>query len=189
MQQNMNQRLARLRGSLKAEEPGARGLERVARNPGCQRLRAITMAGVTPAGIVKQVYREDPREGQSPFAIGAGNQFERQLYDDDAARLLELYRRQNILSAEENRVVDVPSTVGGRANPDTMRRRRELTDQLFFMKLRGDPQAPQLVLHPRVPVTFLGVPHGTEPDALVAADADLFYRPIEVKSYPDRGGK
>src|SRR5215207_545349 len=84
MQQNVSQRLARLRGSLRAEAPGARGLERVARNPACQRLLAITSAGLTPAGIVKQVYREDPREGQSPFAIGAGNQFERELYDEDA---------------------------------------------------------------------------------------------------------
>jgi hypothetical protein len=189
MQQHTNQRLARLRGSLRAEAPGARGLERVARNPACQRLRAITTAGVTPAGVVKQVYREDPREGQSPFAISAGNQFEHLLYEDEAARLLELYQRQANLPPPDNRVVDVPTAVGGRATPTTMRKRRELTDQLFLQKLQGDPQAPNLILHPRVPVSFLEVPHDTEPDALVAADADRFYRPVEVKSYPDRGGK
>jgi PD-(D/E)XK nuclease superfamily len=42
---------------------------------------------------------------------------------------------------------------------------------------------------PRVPVTLLGVPHDTEPDVLVASDADAFYRAVEIKSYPDRAGK
>ena len=39
----LEERLKRLRGSLPASEPGARGLERVARNPGCARLRTLTM--------------------------------------------------------------------------------------------------------------------------------------------------
>ena len=45
-------RLARLRGALPAENPGARGFERVARNPACQRLLALTLVGVTPATAV-----------------------------------------------------------------------------------------------------------------------------------------
>jgi hypothetical protein len=38
-------------------------------------------------------------------------------------------------------------------------------------------------------VQLLGIGHAIEPDVLVAADADRFYRPIEIKSYPDRAGK
>ncbi len=188
MTEDVSGRLARLRGSLEPEEPGSRGLERVARNPGCQRLRAITMVGLTPAGVVKQLYREDPREGQSPFAIGAGNRFERQLFADQAMRLLALYQQKGRLRASENRVVVIPELARG-VSREAMLRRRALTDDLFLRKLRGDPDAPNLIVKGRVPVPLLGVPHDTEPDALVAADDELFYRPVEVKSYPDRAGK
>jgi hypothetical protein len=44
---SIQDRVARLRGSIEAKEPGARGIERVARNPDCLRLRAITIAGMT----------------------------------------------------------------------------------------------------------------------------------------------
>jgi hypothetical protein len=38
-------------------------------------------------------------------------------------------------------------------------------------------------------VRFAGLDYQIEPDALVASDDDPFYRPVEVKSYPDRAGK
>jgi hypothetical protein len=73
MADNVTERIARLRGRLNAEEPGARGLERVARNPGCQRLRALTIAGVSPATAVGEVTVDLAREGQSPFALNFGS--------------------------------------------------------------------------------------------------------------------
>lgn len=181
-------RLARLRGSLAPEELGARGLERVARNPGCQRLRALTRVGITPATAVSDVYGDVAREGQSPFALAAGNGFERQLFERDAARLLELYREAGRLEANEIRIVNVSDRVPGRGQ-EMMARQKALTDTLFQSKLRRSADAPHLIVKPRVPIRLLGVDHGTEPDALVAADGDPFYRPVEIKSYPDRGGK
>src|SRR5207248_11075152 len=86
-------RLAALRGALPAEAPGARGIERAARNPGCQRLRALIMARVAPATAAQHVYGEAPREGQSPFALALGNSFERKLFEDGAAQFLALYRK------------------------------------------------------------------------------------------------
>jgi hypothetical protein len=83
-------RLARLRGSLSAEEPGARGLERVARNPECMCLRALTIIGITPGTAAERIYGESSHEGQSPFAIAIGNRFERTLIENGAAALLEL---------------------------------------------------------------------------------------------------
>jgi hypothetical protein len=80
-------RLARLRGRLPAEALGARGLERVARNPACRRLRALTLASVTPATAAAAVYGEPAPEGQSPFALGAGTRFERALFEDGAGPL------------------------------------------------------------------------------------------------------
>jgi len=181
-------RLARLRGSLLAEEPGARGLERVARNPGCQRLRALTMIGVTPATAMKTVYKEPDREGQSPFALAAGNRFERAVFENGAARLLELYRSAGRLTTAECKIVVVPELAPG-ATAATMARRRAETERLFQHKVRRDPRAPNIIVKARIPVALLGVPHDTEPDVLVAADSDAFYGPVEVKSYPDRAGK
>lgn len=182
------ERLARLRGSLAAEEPGARGLERVARNPACQRLRALAMVGITPATAVAKVYGETPREGQSPFALAAGNRFERQLFEGGATRLLELYRRAGHLGPTEDKVVIVPDKMSG-TGAAAMARRRALTEHLLRLKLAGDPSAPNIIVKPRLIVHLLGVDHDIEPDVLVAADGDPFYRPGEVKSYPDRGGK
>jgi hypothetical protein len=181
-------RQTRLRGSLDAEQLGARGLERMARNPACGLLKSLTMAGVSPAAIVSVVYGEPGREGQSPFAIGAGNQFEAGLFESGAARLLDLYRAQGRLSVTECRVADVPSLAPGTSRA-AMDRRHTLSDQLLRRKLAGDPNAPNLIVKPRLVVGLLGLEFNIEPDALVAADGEAFYTPIEIKSYPDRDGK
>lgn len=181
-------RLARLRGRLPAEEPGARGLERVARNPACQRLRALTMVGITPAAAITEAYGDPAREGQSPFALAAGNQFERYLFENGAARLLDLYRTNDRLTADECKVAIVPDLAPG-TRPQDMARRQALTDRFFRMKLARDPNAPNLIVKPRLPIWLVGVEHATEPDMLVAADAEPFYHPAEIKSYPDRDGK
>ena len=180
--------LTRLRGKLPAEEPGARGLEHLARNPGCQRLHALVMTGLSPATAMRDVYGDDPREGQSPFAIATGHTFERHLFDDQAQRLLTLYRDAGRLTESEARIAVVPDLVAGRG-PDAMRRRQELTRLLLRKKLRRDESAPHLIVKPRLSIRLLGVEHGIEPDALIASEQDPFYRVIEIKSYPDRGGK
>jgi hypothetical protein len=74
-------RLERLRGSLEPEEPGARGLERVARNPECGLLTALTIAGTTPATAAESAFGELAEEGQSPFALAMGNRFEKYRFD------------------------------------------------------------------------------------------------------------
>ncbi|MCC6630132.1 MAG: hypothetical protein IT340_22355 [Chloroflexi bacterium] len=181
-------RQARLRGALAADQLGARGLERTARNPACGLLKALTIAGLAPATVVAAVYGDPPREGQSPFALAAGNRFEAQLFDSGAARLLELYRGRGRLGVDECRVVSVPDAAPG-TTAAAMARRRTLTARLLRLKLDGDPAAPNLIIKPRLTVGLLGLDFTIEPDALVAADGDACYTPIEVKSYPDRDGK
>lgn len=193
----MEARLAELRGALAAEEPGARGIERVARNPACTRLKALTIASITPASAVKNVFGEAASEGQSPFALAAGNQFEGYLFESGAAKLLELYVRARRLEAQECKVVvvpdyDQPLQTGASKRQSIQRnmaQRRALTRKLLMMKLNGDAKAPNIIIKPRLSVSLLGVEHDVEPDALVAADSERFYRPVEVKSYPDRSGK
>jgi hypothetical protein len=181
-------RLARMRGRLPAEEPGARGIEQWGRNPHCQRLSALTLTGISPATALREVYREQVHEGQSPFAIAVGTTFERELLTQNAARLLDLYRTAGRLSLREARIVLIDEIVplGGRAAMD---RRRALTRKYLALKLQGDPRAPNIIVHGRLSVKLLGIDHDIEPDALVAANSDLFYRPVEIKSYPDREGK
>ena len=101
-------RIAALRGSLGPEEPGARGLERVARNPECMRLRALTIVGITPATAANRIYGEPAREEQSPFALALGNQFERSLFNNSAARSIQLYRDAGRLTTKECKVAIVP---------------------------------------------------------------------------------
>jgi hypothetical protein len=60
---------------------------------------------------------------------------------------------------------------------------------LFRLKLAGDQTSPHLIVKPRVPLRVLGGEADIEPDLLVAADSQQFYRPVEIKSYPDRAGK
>jgi hypothetical protein len=64
-----------------------------------------------------------------------------------------------------------------------------VTLALLERKLRGEPDAPHLIIHPRIQVTLLGRTCEIEPDALVASDSDTFYRVVEIKSYVDRRGK
>ncbi len=128
------------------------------------------------------------REGQSPFAMLLGQQFERQLLRNGAANLFALYRKLNHLTETEAKIVSVEELAPGASL--TARRRRETeTRRLLEAKLRGDPLAPNLIIKPRLTVSLVGVPHPIEPDFMMAADSDRFYRVGEMKSYPDRGGK
>jgi hypothetical protein len=105
----------------------ARGLERMARNPACGLLKALTVASLSPATVVEQVYREVNREGQSPFALGAGNRFESSLFENDAARLLQLFQAAGRLTPAENRVANVPDLAGQAGGAD---QRHNISHQL-----------------------------------------------------------
>jgi hypothetical protein len=178
---------SRVRGSLPLEGAGARGLERLARNPSCLRLITIVASGASPARVAAEAYRSEA-EGQSPFAIGAGNQFERRLYDRGGARLLELYRAAGRLEPCESKVVNVAERIPGRTR-EVMGRRAAETLRLLKLKLDGDAEAPNLIIKPRLEIPLLGVALGVEPDHLIGSTAERAYRIAEVKAYPDRRGK
>jgi hypothetical protein len=185
---SIQQRLERLRGGLPPEEPGARGIERVARDPECFKLKALTIVGITPATAAHRVLGMPEREGQSPFALALGNQFERRMLESAAAMLFTLYREKELLAASEAKIVNVDDLAPG-SDPRARRRRETETRRILEAKRRADPDAPNLILKPRLQVALVGVPHAIEPDYLVAADAEAFYRVGELKSYADRDGK
>lgn len=188
MPSKIQNRLQLLRGNLAAEEPGARGFEKAARNPGCQLLQVLTVAGISPGTAGERIFRCGAADGQSPFAIGAGIQFEAAQFRNSGGRVLQLYRDANRLTMSESRIVDLSLDNIGAQKADMSRRKSE-TLELLKMKLAGDPNAPNLIIKPRISIKLYGIPHDLEPDALVASDSDRFYRVVEVKSYPDRAGK
>lgn len=181
-------RAARLRGTLPSKELGARGLERVARNPKCMRLRVLIAVGVAPATAAADVYGFPAKEGLSPFAMGAGVKFEHVLLKNGAANLVRIFEKTGRLQAGEDKVAVIANLLRGSLSA-AMRKHRIILREKLAMKLRRDPQAPNIIVKPRLPISFLGREHQIEPDALVASDDERFYTPVEIKSFASRGGK
>jgi hypothetical protein len=182
-----NARLARLRGGMSAVEVGARGIESVARNASCIRLRAVVITGLTPTEIIKQVYKAKP-DAMSPFAMTLSQGYERRLLENGGASLLTAYREKGILTPGEAKVSSVADHAPGGSS--LARQRRELeTQRLLDLKHAGNPLAPNLILRPRLPLALVGVTHAIELDYLVAGEDARSYRVGVIKSYADRGGK
>lgn len=175
--------LAPLRGVLPARAIGARGLEHLARNPGCTRLLALSVLGVRAVDAATALYGE-PAEGQSPFALQVGERFEARLVEKGAERLIALYAAAGRVAAGAT-AVDVAAEIPG-TGAAALQRRSWRTLLLLRQHLACDPAAPALLLHPRLSVDLAGAPVGVEPDGLVVENG--VFRPIEVKSYPDRAG-
>ena len=182
-----NARLARLRGGLTAVEVGARGLEGVARNTACTRLRAIVIAGLTPSEVIEKVFNE-PGDAMSPFAITLSQAFERRMLDNGGSSLLTGYREKGLLTQTEVKITSVEDMAPG-DRPVARTRRVSETQRLLDLKLAGDPRAPNLILSPRLPLEIVGVSHPVELAYLIASDADPAYRVGVIKSFADRGGK
>lgn len=182
-----NARLARLRGGLAAVEVGARGIESVARNTACTRLRAIVIAGLTPGEVIKSVFDAEP-DAMSPFAMTMTQAFERRLLGNGGSSLLTAYREKGLLAQGEVKIISVEDMAPG-DNRVARTRRVSETQRLIDLKHNGDPRAPNLILAPRMPLEIVGVTHPVELAYMVASDAEHSYRVGVIKSFADRGGK
>jgi hypothetical protein len=182
-----NARLARLRGGLAAVEVGARGIESVARNTACTRLRAIVIAGLTPSEVIKSVFDAEP-DAMSPFAMTLTQNFERRLLGNGGSSLLTAYREKGLLAPTEVKITSVEDVAPG-DRPMARSRRVTETQRLLDLKHAGDPRAPNLILSPRLPLEIVGVSHPVEFAYLVASDREPTYRVGVIKSFADRGGK
>lgn len=181
-----NARLARLRGGLAAVEVGARGIESVARNTACTRLRAIVIAGLTPSEVIKAVFNEEA-DAMSPFAMTLIQNFERRLLGNGGSSLLTVYREKGLLAPDEVKITAVVDMAPG-DNAVARGRRVSETQRLLDMKHSGDPRAPNLILSPRIPLEIVGVSHPVKLAYLVASDSEPAYRVGVIKSFADPGG-
>ncbi len=182
-----NARLARLRGGLSAVEVGARGIESVARNLGCTRLRAIIISGLTPTEVIKTIFGAEP-DIMLPFAMTVTLAYERRLLGNGGSSLLTAYREKGLLAQDEVKITSIEDLAPGDSVLARSRRVTE-TQRLIDMKHAGDLRAPNLILNPRVLLDLVGVSHPVELAYMVASDAEPSYRVGVIKSYADRGGK
>lgn len=176
----------RLRGSLPAVGLNARGIERVARNPDCERLVALTLASVSPSVALQALFGETAQDARSPVAMAAGHRFESLLFEHAAAALVSLYTAAQRLPQDVS-VLDL-SALGSTRSPEGRARIREGTRDVLSRALAGEA-VPRVLLKPRLMLEVGATEHEVEPDALVWSVGEPFYRVVEVKAYPDRGGK
>lgn len=188
MSNNVDATPAQLRGSLPFEQIGARGILKATFNPECLRLQTLTTLGISTATAADKIYGEPNPEKASPFALAIGTKFESTVFANEAERFINLYREANYLTSSNIQVIDIAKQFPGHS-PEMMQQREELTKQLFRQKLARDPNAPNIIIKPRVAIRILGQKTYVEPDVLVAADNEPFYQVAEIKSYPDRAGK
>ena len=169
------------RGSVDKKFLGSRGLALVASNPGCQRLRALSVVGIPPDVAASEIYHYPSEPTLSPFAKEAGEAFERAVLGDRADWLLQAFRSAGLNIAAPAKVLFVDRVSGGRGTASQWPSRLQLTDELIASRAAGDPAAPDLIVKPRFKVRLLGSLHEIEPDALVAearSDSYLEAAPI-----------
>jgi hypothetical protein len=176
---------AALRGSLPSDSLDARAVVRLAKNPRCQRLAALTLVGSSPGKAMDHIFAPGFLEEQSRFALLKGNRFESVQSDNGAARLLASLQDGGIVGPTDLAVRDLKAETSAITNKKAaMQRAMALTDEILRRKTAGDPSAPNLVLQ-----AALGVPLGSgelacvRPDILVARQGEPMYRPGDLKSY------
>lgn len=175
-------RLAGLRGPLAPRHHDARTIAALTANPGCARRSVLDVAGVDKRALAERI-GFGPRFGQSPFAIGRGNAFEKLVKADGGATLLGLLRGELGLDvATGDQVADQHSadqddigqdraaeTAGGGwvdlGTGDRQERYRR-TRELVAAAARGSGPSPVLADHPMLRLEVAGRAAYVEPDLI-----------------------
>lgn len=182
---------------MSARHDTRRRFEQWAKNPDCQANTISAVAGVSMADVAK-AEGLNPTMGQSSFALARGTTFERSLFINDAARLIEALIEQSVLPADSEGLLDLRLRMNGGALKD-QRIAFEQTCQLLKAAAESGaqrlPNLPAVVASAtlRVPGQPVMLPDGVVAiDALVlrAAPDDARIELVigEIKTYPDRAG-
>ena len=157
-----------------------RRIEQLAAHPECQANVTSAAFDVSMKDVAKAEGVELNPEGQSPFAIQRGEQFERTLLKEDAKRLREALSRAGVLPHAAVPFTDLRLTRQG--GPC-----RDLDAALAGSgQLLRDPQGPRLVAGLTLPVEEAG--GGVVVLDVVIVHTDGRLQVGEIKSFPDRGG-
>lgn len=179
-----------------------RRFEQWASNPQCG---ANTVSAVHNVKMTEVAKRVGVRSsfGASPFALGHGEQFERNLLANDAERLLRQLRRTDLTVTDQIGFLDLRISSNGGTNKSLRDLDQAIDLSLSFLMDAGRARgAAVLDLPAVVAAVTVRIPRGVMlPEALLIIDA-VTVTPIEregeiraqltvgeIKTYPDRGGE
>lgn len=171
-------RLDALRGTSPPVNHDARTLAGLSANPGCAR-RALLDACGADKGKVARRAGHPWQFGMSPFALARGRNFEIQLKEHGAARLLTLLREELGLPLEEVSYIPLES-VGD--NPGRELRYRQ-TCRHLLRAVRGEQTPGTLFDHPLLRLNIGDNQVYLEPDLVAFKVGDQIHV-VEIKSFP-----
>lgn len=181
---------ARLQNGDEARRNTRGRFEQWAQNPACQANTVSAVHNVRMADVARAEGFE-PTMGQSPFAIARGEQFERNLLNNEAERLLEALIETGVLPEGASGLQDFRIRINGGPIP-TLDEAVEETKDFLRGVANGSERSMALVAGATV-----RIPRGVMlPEAVLILDAlaiRLDRTPVElivgeIKTYPDRGG-
>lgn len=176
-----------------------RRFEQWAQNPACE---ANTMSAVHNVKMAKVAERAgfEPSFGASPFALFRGDQFERNLLNNNGERLFPELVRTGVLPEGAAGLHDLRIRMNGGSNPSLLTLDAACEATLDLLRFVGAARGSAIdELDHVVSGASLKLPGGTMlPEALLIIDVLVIRRAAnadraevvvgEVKTYPDRGG-
>jgi hypothetical protein len=152
-------------------------------NPGCERRAVLDAASVDLGKLADRIGAPMPF-GQSPFAIGQGNRFERRIKEEGYAALAraidELLGIFDGLPSLRSVNLERVGSLGGKTLIEV---RAERTADLLEQIALGDPSAPHVVDHGVTTIQVGGRTVYLEQDALAFRQGDRL-RVCEIKGFP-----
>lgn len=164
-----------IRGPLPKGRMSARSTAALLDNPGCARRAVLDTSGVDMLGLAESLGKPVPF-GQSPFALGQGNNFELRVKRDDYVELVRVLAELDIELPDTLQSVQVS---GGSNNEARVAK----TTEVLRAIAAGDTDAPNVVDHGMTKLMVGGVPVYLEQDALAFRHGDKL-RICEVKGFP-----
>jgi hypothetical protein len=164
--------------------PGARGIARIAGNPGCDLQAAMILRDIPDTQIYEQ-FTNQPYPGplgERTAAIRWGTLFDTRLTEDRATRLREaldgILGIDSAMATVRDLRRDVPST-----RPDALMERNRRTRGILTDLLAGRP-VPDILIQPPLQLDW-GRQHRSliVPDALILDRANQAYVPLEAKGF------
>lgn len=144
-----------------------------------------------------------PSFGASPFALGNGEQFERNLLADKAERLFEQLRKTSLIVSGQEGFLDLRTEQNGGTRKSLVQLEDAISESLTFLRDAGSARGKDVLKFPAVIAALtVKIPKGVMlPEAILIIDV-VTVTPIEIdgdtraqltvgeiKTYPDRGGE
>ncbi len=184
----MEQWLEHLAGGVKRVRLNARTASALVTSTRCDARRALDVARIDKSAVAEALGHPMPR-GQSPFALGRGNQFERRVKRDEYLELIELLRPMGFEAAEAD-ILDFRDDapfVPKKAD-EVLAKRAALTRKAIVEIAKGEAPPGRLIDGGALEWTIGGMSVRLEADALAWWVSGKL-RVIEVKSFPVEWGQ